>query len=159
MKEIFIFGTGAHASKVYHCAVGCGYKVSAFVDENPAAVAPISGQNVIEFGSLPKSGDVNCIFVAIGRADVRRRLLEQLAQMGWNLPPLVHTSAWVSPDAQLGPGVLVAAGAVIETATVIGRGAIVDIGVLIDHECDVGEFCHLRPGEVFGPRTFVPSAA
>ena len=159
MKRLFIFGTGAHARKVYHCANGCGYQVIAFVDENSAANAPIPGERVIDVGALPQPANGDCMFVAIGRPDVRRRLMDQLAVLGWDLPALVHKSAWVAPDAQLGAGVLVAAGAVVETAAVIGRGAIVDIGVLVDHECDVGAFCHLRPGEVLNPCTEVPPVA
>jgi len=159
MKRLFIFGTGAHARKVYHCANGCDYHVIAFVDENSAANAPIAGARVIGIGELPEPGAGDSMFVAIGRPEVRRRLMDQLAAQGWGLPPLVHTAAWVAPDAQLGAGVLVAAGAVVETAVVIGRGVIVDIGVLVDHECDVGAFCHLRPGEVLGPRTEVAAVA
>jgi UDP-3-O-[3-hydroxymyristoyl] glucosamine N-acyltransferase len=51
----------------------------------------------------------------------------------------------------------VAANAVVETATNVGRGAIIDIGVVVDHECRIGAFCHLRPGEVYGPRSVIPS--
>ena len=159
MKRLFIFGTGAHARKVYHCAVGSGYQVVAFVDENPAAVVPIPGEHVVHATALPEPAAGDCMFVAIGRADVRRRLMERLGAQGWSLPALVHSAAWVAPDARMGAGALVAAGAVVDTAAVIGRGAIVDIGVLVDHECDVGAFCHLRPGEVLGPRTRVESAA
>lgn len=159
MKRLFIFGTGAHARKVFHCAATCGYRVAAFVDENPEAVAPIRGLRVLDAGALPEPAEGDCLFVAIGRADVRRRLMDRLDKLGWELPALVHAAAWVAPDARLGAGVLVAAGAVVETASTIGRGAIVDIGVLVDHECDVGAFCHLRPGEVLGPRTCRDAAA
>jgi carbonic anhydrase/acetyltransferase-like protein (isoleucine patch superfamily) len=156
---MFIFGTGAHARKVFHCAVECGYQVAAFIDENPPPSAPVAGVPVLDAKLLPAPGANDCAFIAIGRADVRRRLMDSLAAKGWSLPALVHKSAWVAPDARLSAGVLVAAGAVVETATVIGRGAIVDIGVLVDHECDVGAFSHLRPGDVLGPRTQLAEVA
>ena len=157
--RLFIFGTGSHARKVYHCANGSGYQVIAFVDENSAANAPIRGVPVIGIGELPEPDAGDCMFVAIGRADVRRRLMDHLTVLGWVIPALVHKAAWVAPDAQLGAGVLVAAGAVVETEAVIGRGVIVDIGVLVDHDCYVGAFCHLRPGEVLGPRTGMDAVA
>lgn len=158
MKDrLFIFGTGAHARKVFHYAAACGHEVAGFVDENAAAQPPISGVRVFHMASLraPQTGEA--MFVAIGRADVRMRLMDYLAGIGWVLPALVHPSAWVAPDASLGAGVLVAAGAVVETASIVECGAIVDIGVLIDHECQIGAFCHLKPGEIFGPSTAVPS--
>ncbi len=158
MKRLFIFGTGAHARKVYHCAVGCGYEVVAFVDENPQASAPIPGLPVLAADAHLQPAPGDALFVAIGRADVRHRLMAQWGARGWALPALVHVAAWVAPDAQLAEGVLVAAGAVVDTASTIGRGAIVDIGVLVDHECDVGAFSHLRPGQVLGPRSRVAAA-
>ena len=159
MKRLFIFGTGAHARKVYHCAVGSGYQVVAFVDENSAALAPIAGERLLLANALPEPTHGDSVFVAIGRADVRRRLMADLGGRGWSLPALVHAAACVAPDAQLGEGVLVAAGAVVETAAVIGRGVIVDIGVLVDHDCQVGTFCHLRPGEVLASGTVRASPA
>ena len=150
--RLFIFGTGAHARKVSHYAVVLGYKVAGFVDERADAASPLAGVPTIPVDSLgaPQQGDA--MFVAIGRPEVRKRLMDEWAGRGWTFPALVHPSACVAPDAQLHPGVLVAAGAVIETETTVGRGAIVDIGALIDHECLVGEFCHVGPGEVMGPR-------
>lgn len=127
------------------------------MDENTAAQPPILGVQVFHAASLRAPVEGEAMFVAIGRADVRMRLMDYLVGAGWMLPALVHPSAWVAPDAQLGTGVLVAAGAVVETASVVGRGVIVDIGVLVDHECQIGAFCHLKPGEVFGPSTVVPS--
>lgn len=156
-KRLFIFGTGSHARKVYHCAVKCGWKVVAFIDEAADAVAPIPALPVLQSDDLGVPTYEDAMFIAIGRADVRLRLMERMGEAGWSLPSLVHESAWVSPDAELGAGVLVAAGAVVETASLIGRGAIIDIGVLLDHECQVGAFCHLRAGEVYGPRSNIPS--
>jgi len=155
--QLFIFGTGSHARKVFHYAIGCGHCVVGFVDENPTAQSPVRGFGVIPVTSLPAPADGIAIFVAIGRADVRKRLMDELGRAGWNCPALVHTSAWVAPDVCLEAGVLIGAGAVVETASLICRGVIVDIGVLVDHECVVGAFSHLKPGAVLGPCTKIPS--
>lgn len=155
--RLFIFGTGAHARKVYHYAVDRGWHVAAFVDEAVGAVAPISGVPVLRSQDLEEPLMDDAMFVAIGRADVRRRLMDRMDAAGWRLPALVHRTAWIAPDATLEDGVLVAAGAVVETAATVERGAIIDIGVLVDHECRIGAFCHLRPGEVCGPRSDIPS--
>lgn len=155
--RLYIFGTGAHARKVYHYATGGGWNVVGFVDEAPGATAPIPAMPVVHLNDLGGPAHDAAMFVAIGRADVRLRLMDRMDKAGWKLPALVHGSAWIAPDARLGDGVLVAARAVVETATVIGRGAIIDIGVLLDHDCEVGAFCHLRAGEVFGPRSRIPS--
>lgn len=156
-KRLFIFGTGAHARKVYHYAVNCGWTVVAFIDEAAGATTPVPQLPVLQVADLAVPINDNAMFIAIGRSDVRLRLMDRMAEVGWSFPILVHASAWVAPDAKLGPGVLVAAGAVVETAAVVGRGAIIDIGVLLDHDSKVGAFCHLRTGEVFGPGSCIPS--
>ena len=142
-----IFGTGAHARKVCHAARRAGDVVAAFADENPAATSPVPGVAVLAATAWEQAvpGD---LFVAIGRADVRQRLMDRAAAAGWQLPPLVHPTASVAPDAMLGEGVFVAAGAVIESGARIGRGCIIDIGVLVDHDVEVAPYTHLRPGQV-----------
>lgn len=153
--QLFIFGTGAHARKVYHYAVNCGWQVVAFIDEATDAVAPISALPVLQVSDIGAPTDGDAMFIAIGSADVRRRIMDRMEGVGWEFPPLVHGSAFVAQDATLGAGVLVAAGAVVETAAVVERGAIIDIGVLLDHDCRVGAFCHLRAGEVYGPHSII----
>ncbi len=151
-----LFGTGAHARKAFHIAMLGGDSVAAFVDEEPDAQAPVPGVPVWSsqlLATMPP-GD---LFVAIGRTEVRRRLMDEAAARGWRLPPLVHPGASVAPDAVLGEGVLVAAGAVVESGTHIGRGGIVDIGVLVDHDCTVAEFTHLRAGQVCAAGTRWPA--
>lgn len=147
-KAWTIFGTGAHARKAGHCALRAGELVVAFIDENPAAVSPLAGVPVLAADVWAAATAGDGLFVAIGRADVRRRLMDAAAARGWHLPPLVHPTASVAADAVLGEGVLVAAGAVVESGARIGRGAIVDIGVIVDHDTVVADFCHLRPGQV-----------
>lgn len=146
-RAIMIFGTGAHARKVYHCAVAAGWTVAAFLDEATDAVSPVSGIECragadAALDALPGQA----AFVAIGHAPTRRRILGALREAGLELPALVHPRAWVSPDAGLAAGVFIGAQAAVETGARIATGAIVDDGALVDHDAVVGEFVHLRPG-------------
>jgi UDP-3-O-[3-hydroxymyristoyl] glucosamine N-acyltransferase len=154
--SLVIFGTGAHARKAYHCWTQAGGIVTAFADENPAAACPVPGvamMSAADLDALPPNGQ---LFIAIGRAEVRQRLMDRYAQSGWQLPSLVHPRASVAPDAKLEAGVLVAAGAVVESGTQVGRGAIVDVGVIVDHDCRIAAFCHLRAGQVCPPASRWP---
>ena len=154
--NLVIFGTGAHARKAYHCWTLAGGTVMAFADENPAATSPVPGVAVMsasDLDVLPPNGQ---LFVAIGRAEVRQRLMDRYAERGWQLPTLIHPRASVAPDSTLEAGVLVAAGAVVESGTRVGRGAIVDVGVIVDHDCCIAAFCHLRAGQVCAPASRWP---
>lgn len=155
--ELVIFGTGAHARKAFHCWTLAGGTVVAFADENPAAASPVPGVPVLSAADLDGRLSAGQLFVAIGRADVRRRLMDHHGQRGWQLPALVHPRASVAPDTVLETGVMVAAGAVVESGSHVGRGAIVDVGAIVDHDCRIAEFCHLPAGQVCPPATHWPA--
>lgn len=154
--NLVIFGTGAHARKAYHCWTQAGGTVTAFADENTAATSPVPGVAVVSAIDLAVPPPNGQLFVAIGRAEVRERLMDRYAQGGWQFPALVHPRASVAPDATLEAGVLVAAGAVVESGTQVGRGTIVDVGVIVDHDCRVAAFSHLRAGQVCPPASHWP---
>jgi len=150
-EALVIFGTGAHARKACHCARGAGFVVQAFADEKPTAQSPVPAVPMWSAAELERADTGTAVFVAIGRADVRQRLMAHFEAQGRALPALVHPHASVAPDALLAPGVMVAAGAVVESGARIGRGAIVDIGALVDHDCQVADFSHLLPGQICPP--------
>jgi hypothetical protein len=157
-EPLWIFGTGAHARKVYHAAQGAGWRVAGFADERSGASAPVTGLPVIDVQALAAMPAGLAVFVAIGRPDVRERLMDLLAAQGVRLPAIVHARASVAPDAVLAAGVLVAAAAVVESGSRLGRGAIVDIGVVVDHDAEVAPFSHLLPGTVLPAGTGWPRA-
>lgn len=156
MSTLVIFGTGAHARKAFHCWTLAGGSVLAFSDDNQVALSPVPGYPVIAASDLDRQLPVGQMFIAIGQAEVRERLMARYEAVGWRFPALVHPKASVAPDALLEAGVIVAAGGVVESGARVGRGAIVDIGALIDHDCLIGDFSHLRPGQVCLPGTTWP---
>jgi len=147
-EALLIYGAGAHARKVCQAWTLAGGRVEAFIDDNPLAVSPVPGIELRALAALERPPAGAALFVAIGNAEARRRLVELHARQGWKLPVVVHPRASIAPDAQLDEGVFVGAGAVIESAARIGRGAIVDIGALVDHDARVEAFAHLRAGTV-----------
>lgn len=147
-EALVIYGAGAHARKVCHAWTLAGGRVEAFIDDDPAAASPVPGVPLRAPTSLDTMPANTALFVAIGRAEARRRLIERYAERGWRLPAVVHPRACVAPDARLEDGVFVGAGAVVESASQIGRGAIVDIGALVDHDGRIAPFAHLRAGMV-----------
>lgn len=154
---LLIFGTGAHARKACQAALSAGYAVLGFADDNAAAVSPVPGVPLLDSAAVAALPPGTAVFVAIGRADVRQRLMDRFAAAGAALPALVHRHTSVAPDALLEAGVLVAAGAVIEGGTKIGRGAIVDVGAVLDHDVVIAPFSHLKPGQVCGAGTRWPA--
>lgn len=80
-------------------------------------------------------------FVAVGDPPVRARLAEQCAAMGLALPSLVHSSAWLSPQASLGEGSFIGAGVQVLPGAVVGAQARVNAGAVISHHVQLG-YCN-----------------
>jgi acetyltransferase EpsM len=152
---IVIVGAGAHARKLWLYTRLLRLRVRAFVDENPAAVSPSAEIPCLHPDQVADFAAGQPFIVAIGNPVARRKFQEQLQSRGWEPMVLVHPSAYVAEDAQIGGGSVVCAQAVVETGAVVGAGCIVDIGVTVDHDCSVGDYCHLTTGSVLPPYTRV----
>jgi UDP-3-O-[3-hydroxymyristoyl] glucosamine N-acyltransferase len=132
------------------------------MDEHPEAKPPLPGFEVVRL-QLAQVQRGDSMVVAIGNEGVRRRITTELRDAGCELPAVVHRLAYVSPDAELGYGVVVLAGAIVETGASVGDGAIIDVGAIVDHDASVAAFAHVRPGYVVAaygewPRESVQSA-
>ena len=141
--KLLIIGAGGHGKVVKEIAESLGiYEEIEFVDDNDeVAIAQIA-----ELGSL-REAYADAI-VAIGDNDIRKRVQEELVRLDFNIPVLIHGTAYVSPSATLGRGTVVEPKAVVNTGVVIGEGTIVTMGALVDHDASVGDFCHLNTGAI-----------
>jgi len=83
-------------------------------------------------------------FIAVGNNYHRRR--EALSMRGRGCPPLIHRTAWVSPNVCIGWGTIIMAGAVIQADVIIGKHCIINTGASVDHDCRIGDFVHIAPG-------------
>lgn len=151
--DLVIIGAGGHARKLSYYAEALGWRITAFIDDDPAARAPRPGATCIAMADAQRYGAGQHFVVGIGNPVARRRLLECFHERGWVAPALVHPTAYVAPDVELGAGVVVCAQAVVETGSVIGVGAIIDIGVMLDHNCTVAMYSHVKMKHVYPPGT------
>lgn len=85
-------------------------------------------------------------FVSIGNHEHRRRIQEKIESAGGTITILIHPNAFISEDSTIGKGSAVMAGAVINTGTQIGNGVIINTLSSIDHDCTVGDWCHIAVG-------------
>jgi len=145
-----LLGAGGHALSVADAIVSTGRSVSLYYGESLACPQIPQQSYGGEFAKLqPDSG---LLALAIGDNNDRQatwRMFQDRVSES-QLPPIVHSSAIVSPHARLEPGCVVLAGAYVGPGSCIGLGAIVNTGAIVEHETHVGEFASLAPGAICG---------
>jgi len=170
MRKIAIFGFGGHAAVVFEACEALAWKnESFFVEEGLVAASPEPKGKVIKTNrneSLnPKKAGISNFALGMGNNEARLWWCEKLLKDGFQLPPIIHPKAWVSPSASLADGVFVGAGAVIQAGAKIGKAALINSNATVEHHCEIGAGAHIGPGAVLaglvqvGECTFIGAGA
>jgi sugar O-acyltransferase (sialic acid O-acetyltransferase NeuD family) len=86
------------------------------------------------------------IFVAIGDNAIRQQIYERLEKMGASIPVLIHPTAVIGEEVEIGPGTVLMAGTIINCSTKIGKACIINTGSTIDHDNHIEDYVHISPG-------------
>ncbi len=142
MNRLIIIGASGHGRVVAEIAKKNGYEEIVFLDANET-IKSCSGYPVVGSDTMAAEleGD---LFIAIGNGESRKRLMRNNENRFF--PVLIHPSAVIADDVQIGGGTVVMAGAVVNTGTKIGRGCIVNTSSSIDHDCVLGDYVHVSIG-------------
>lgn len=145
-KKLLIIGAGGHGRVIADIAGRTGrYETIGFLDDCPQ-------EKTLPYPYLGVCGDAALyakeydMIIAIGNAAVRARIMHELSDAGVTFATVVAPEAVVSQDAVLGRGTVVMPGAIINTGTRIGAGVIINTAASVDHDCVVGDFCHVSVG-------------
>lgn len=142
MKKLYIVGASGHGKVVADIAMLNGYERIEFLDDNEKLTScgnyPVVGKSK---NAALYEGDV---FIAIGNANIRQELMKSIDEK--RIPVLIHPSATVAADSQIGKGTVVMAGAIVNPATQIGKGCIINTSSSVDHDCDIDSYVHVSVG-------------
>lgn len=143
MKSLLIVGAGGHGKVVKETADALGkFERIEFLDDvNPKAIGKLEEMEKFQ-------DQFDCIFPAVGNNELRRKIMENAKKMDYEVPILVHPTAYVSPSAKLGNGTIVEAMAVIHTKAVVEEGCIIAIGALVDHEALIEKYTYISCGTI-----------
>ncbi len=156
-KEIVIIGAGGHAKVIIDLIesmpeISRKYKVE-LLDDNIPIGTLICGKKITGTISncLNYSADAKFI-ISIGNNKIRRKVAEK-----YQLPyiSLIHPSAVIGKNVDLGQGTVVMANAVINCESKIGKHCIINTSATIDHECMLGDYVHISPGVHLGGQVSV----
>ena len=142
MNKLIIIGASGHGKVVADIAALNGYKDIVFLD-NDSELKSCAGYPVLGPDTMTSELDGD-VFVAIGNAETRKRLMER--DKVRLFPVLIHPSVVMAKSAEVDAGSVVMAGAVINPGAKIGKGCIINTCSSVDHDCVVGDYVHISVG-------------
>lgn len=122
-------------------------------DECIAGVPVLGGMRCLP--ELRNRARFSCI--SIGDNRERDRHYELSKRYGFEIPTIVDPCSFVDESSFLGQGTLVCPQAAIGPDVVIGTNSIINTGAIVEHECLVGDHCHIAPGAVLAGRCRIGS--
>lgn len=148
-KRLLILGAGGHGKVVREIALSLLdvngkslYEGVDFLDDN-------SVDAIGRIADLEKyQNKYSDVFGGIGNNKVRKQLLDQAKELGYSIPVLIHSTAYISPSAVIEDGTVVEPKAIVNANTVVHRGCIISVGAIVDHDATVNEFAHVNAGAI-----------
>lgn len=142
MKRISIIGASGHGKVVGDLAKLNGYTDIAFTDNDPSVKKcgswPVIGPDEM---LAKRDGD---LIPAVGSGKIRKRIMELNSER--NFATLIHPSAVIAEDVEIGEGTVIMAGVVLNPGVKIGKGCIINTSSSVDHDCIISDFCHVAVG-------------
>lgn len=156
MKPIVIWGIGGHAREVAQLITDLEtrqpgqWALQGFVVDPQASTrhpkplpAPVLG-GLDWWQAHPDTWGVVAVGQPALRGQIAVRVQQALPQVRW--ATLVHPSAWLAGDAELGEGSVVFAQACLSSQVRVGRHASINLACTLSHDCVLGDGVSLGPG-------------
>ena len=157
-RPCIIWGATGQAKVAYDILLDEGTEIIHVFDNNENVEPPLPGipmsygtDGLISFIQTLRDkqinpADIDCI-AAIGgsNGEAREKITRLIESHKFKPRSLIHKSAIISPLANIGRNVQILAGSIIGAFASIGDFTIINSGVNIDHDCVIGDRCHLAP--------------
>jgi len=152
VRPIIIIGTGGMGRDLHALlrdleVVTPGLEVIGFLDDDARRLGELVHGLPVLGGTSWVSGNPSVdVAVGIGSPAGKRRVVQRLRELGARFPSLVHPSAVVGGDVEIGEGTIVSAGCVLTTDIRVGAFVTINTLCSLAHDDVVGAYASLAPG-------------
>lgn len=148
MKDkLIVIGASGHGKVVADIAIKMNkWQSIAFLDDDESIKISMGLEVIGKTTDAFTYKDEADFFVAIGSNATREKVQEKLIEEGLNVVGLIHPSAIIGTDVEIGIGAVVMAGVVINSSTRIGKGCIINTSSSLDHDNFIEDYVHISPG-------------
>ena len=168
-QDLVLWGASGQARVLNELVSDSPWRICALVDNRPltspiAGIPVLVGVEGLDIWLKTRAADrplFGAVAVGGSRGADRLQLLETLASRGIEIVTLVHRTAFIANDSDIGNGSQVLANACVCSHARIGQGVIINTSASVDHDCIVEDGVHIAPGArlagavTVGARAFV----
>jgi acetyltransferase EpsM len=146
MKNLIILGFGGHSKVIIDTALRNDITNLELFDDNPLTHNTFYYSYRVK-GIITSSYNGSAL-IAVGNNYMRQKISRRVKVFNWE--SLIHPSAYVANDVEIGEGSVIFAGAVVQPGSKIGKHCIINTGACIDHDCVLEDFIHIAPNCALG---------
>lgn len=148
MKDkLIIIGASGHGKVVADIAIKMNrWQRISFLDDDESIKISMGLEVIGKTTDAFLYKEESNFFVAMGSNIIREKIQEKLLDEGLSVVKLIHPSAVIGKDVEIGIGSVVMAGVVINSSTRIGKGCIINTSSSLDHDNVIAEYVHISPG-------------
>lgn len=147
--QVVVIGAGGFAEEIIdYLRVLPSVVLVGIVDDHLRGEAPAALRGSPFLGTLQAAMYAHPqarFVVAAGRPAFREESCEQVLAAGRELFTLVHPTAIVSPDAELGPGCVLAPFSIVNAGAKLATGSVLNVFCSVGHSARVGAYTVLSP--------------
>lgn len=145
--ELIIIGASGHGKVVADIAIKMNkWQSIGFLDDDESIKTSMGLEVIGKTADAFTYKDEADFFVAIGNNAIREKVQEKLIEEGLSVISLIHPSAVIGTDVEIGIGTTVMAGVVINSSSRIGKGCIINTSCSLDHDNVIEDYVHISPG-------------
>ena len=160
MRDLVIVGNGGHAKVVIDILEEVGdYNILGIITKNKGDKIGIGGYKILgDDNLLNELFNQGVKFAVIGVGGYsdnirRRRIYENLKNIGFHLISAIHPTASISSTVLMGEGNVVFSGVVINPYVRLGNNIVVATGSTIDHDTEIKDHSFISAGVTVGAET------
>jgi sugar O-acyltransferase (sialic acid O-acetyltransferase NeuD family) len=152
--SILLLGAGGHAHACIDVIEQHGqYQIAGLIGLPEEMHAKHLGYSVIGTDrDLAKLAETHQFaLITVGQIQTpahRMRLYQQATEIGFEMPVIVASTAYVSRHATVGAGSIVMHGAMVNAGARVGHNCIINSHALVEHDAVVEDHCHLSTGAI-----------
>ncbi len=152
---LLIYGGGGHAKSLIDLIrLAYNYTIQGIVDDGIPAGTKILDVPVLGGGELlpvlRRKGFYQAVNAVGGIGSITPRLTvyQRLAEAGFTCFTVIHTRAFVEPNASVADGCQIFFNAYVGSDVKVGFGSIINTGAIVSHDCVLGEYVNISPGAI-----------